>query len=332
MSLFISALGPSLETFLKFKNSIGIQYNASAQWCLKSLDRYNFKHGNSTVLCKSLVVGWSIERSEHSNSKCGPWISPVREFGRYLRSMGDLDAYVLEYPVSQNSFRPEVYLLSDIEIQRFFKECDSYVLRKKTPGRPYVYPALYRFLYCCGARCGEARHLRCENVHLSDGYLDILQSKGHRDRRLFLSDELISYLIEYDCAIRNCFPKREYFFPGPSGNIISASSIPFNFRKISLVVGTAAKMARETCNAVPENVHCHLFRKTKAMDLYKNGIPLPFIMQLLGHESMSTTSGFYAFATLEMMSDAINKSVPIIGGTEKLWKNKNAKQALYTLD
>ena len=36
MSLFISALGPSLETFLKFKNSIGIQYNASAQWCLKS--------------------------------------------------------------------------------------------------------------------------------------------------------------------------------------------------------------------------------------------------------------------------------------------------------
>lgn len=57
-----------------------------------------------------------------------------------------------------------------------------------------------------------------------------------------------------------------------------------------------------------------------------------YIMQLLGHESISTTSGFYAFATLEMMSDAINKSVPIIGGTEKLWKNKNAKQALYTLD
>lgn len=107
-----------------------------------------------------------------------------------------------------------------------------------------------------------------------------------------------------------------------------------NYKQVSnsLVVGTAAKMARETCNAVPENVHCHLFRKTKAMDLYKNGIPLPFIMQLLGHESISTTSGFYAFATLEMMSDAINKSVPIIGGTEKLWKNKNAKQALYTLD
>ena len=64
MSLFISALGPSLEAFIKFKHSIGIQYSASVQWYLKSLDRYNFEHGNSPVLCKSLVVGWSIERSE----------------------------------------------------------------------------------------------------------------------------------------------------------------------------------------------------------------------------------------------------------------------------
>lgn len=98
MSLFISALGPSLEAFIKFKHSIGIQYSASVQWYLKSLDRYNFEHGNSPVLCKSLVVGWSIERSEHSNSKRGYWISPVREFGRYLQCMGDSDAYILESP------------------------------------------------------------------------------------------------------------------------------------------------------------------------------------------------------------------------------------------
>lgn len=289
MSLFISALGPSLEAFIKFKHSIGIQYSASVQWYLKSLDRYNFEHGNSPVLCKSLVVGWSIERSEHSNSKRGYWISPVREFGRYLQCMGDSDAYILESPVSRNSYRPEVYLLSNSEIQRFFKECDSYVLRKKTPGRPYVYPALYRFLYCCGARCGEARHLRCENVHLNDGYLDILQSKGHRDRRLFLSDELISYLKDYDSAIGICFPEREYFFPSPSGNVISESSVPFNFRKIWLAAG----LKRDGKVKPRPYDFRHHFACANIARWSKEGknvmSMLPYLMRYMGHSSLEKT-------------------------------------------
>ena len=90
--------------------------------------------------------------------------------------------------------------------------------------------------------------------------------------------------------------------------------------------------ARNTCPEVPEHVHCHLIRKTKAMDLYKNGIPLPFIMQLLGHESMSTTSGFYAFATLEMMSEAMQKAAPNLGKEDKLWKKADIKKVLYSLD
>ena len=203
--------------------------------------------------------------------------------------MGDSDAYVLEYSVPQNSFRPEVYLFSESEIQRFFKECDTYVLRKNAPGRPYVYPALYRFLYCCGARCGEARHLRCEYVHLNEGYLDILQSKGHRDRRLFLSDELISYLIDYDSAVKNCFPEREYFFPGPSGNIISVSSVPFNFRKIWLAAG----LKRDGKIKPRPYDFRHHFACANIARWSKEGkdimTMLPYLMRYMGHSSLEKT-------------------------------------------
>ena len=74
-----------------------------------------------------------------------------------------------------------------------------------------------------------------------------------------------------------------------------------------------------------------MIRKTKAMDLYKNGVPLPFIMQLLGHESMSTTTGFYAFATLEMMSEALNKTFDKTKD-EKLWKKSIKVKDPYSLD
>lgn len=174
----------------------------------------------------------------------------------------------------------------------------------------------------------ELADLDIESLHLDvpNPYISII-GKGRKRRNVPIMRKTVAHLNSYLKEFHPSEQSAPLFYSMRDGKPHRLST-----DSISLVVGTVAKMARETCNAVPENVHCHLFRKTKAMDLYKNGIPLPFIMQLLGHESMSTTSGFYAFATLEMMSDAINKSVPIIGGTEKLWKNKNAKQALYTLD
>ena len=67
------------------------------------------------------------------------------------------------------------------------------------------------------------------------------------------------------------------------------------------------------------------------MDLYQQGIPLPVIMRLLGHENASTTAVFYAFATLAMMREAINAATPTIDtlATEPLTEDKF--QALYSL-
>lgn len=183
-------------------------------------------------------------------------------------------------------------------------------------------------LYDTGARVQELADLNLSSLHLetANPYVTLI-GKGRKSRNVPLMGKTVKHLAIY----------LKEFHPEANENPLLYSSLDgkphrLSTDSISLVLKTAADNARKTCSDIPGNVHCHLIRKTKAMDLYKNGVPLPFIMQLLGHESMSTTSGFYAFATLEMMSDAMKKAAPSFENEDKLWKKDEIKKALFSLD
>ena len=70
---------------------------------------------------------------------------------------------------------------------------------------------------------------------------------------------------------------------------------------------------------------------TRAMSLYQEGCPLSYIQQMLGHENISTTSGFYAFVTLDTLAKALERTNPEGGNAEKNWKDKKISEALYRL-
>ncbi|MGV8146603.1 MAG: tyrosine-type recombinase/integrase [Alkaliphilus sp.] len=288
MSMFISNLSPSLLDFLSFKNALGIEYK-TGQLYLRQLDIFNYEHGNHNILTKEMVEGWANQKANKSTTQDRSWISPIREYGRFLRNIGDSDAYILDNRYTIQHYHAEVYLMTDDEIQSFFKTCDSYVLKRNSLGRAYVFPALYRFLYCCGTRCVEARKLKCENVHLNKGYVDILQSKGHRDRRLYLSDELILYLKHYNKAIETCFPNREYFFPGGNGGICSSTAVSSNFRKIWISAG----LKRDGKVKSRAFDFRHHFACANIMRWSMEGknvhATLPYLMRYMGHSSLEST-------------------------------------------
>ena len=183
-------------------------------------------------------------------------------------------------------------------------------------------------MYDTGARVQELSDLNVSSLHLDMKYPFVtLVGKGRKSRNVPILEKTVTHLSGYLKEFHSEGEEAPLFYSMLNGrkNRLSTDSI-------SLILKRASDIAMEHCNEVPERVHCHMLRKTKAMDLYKSGVPLPFIMQLLGHESMSTTSGFYAFATLEMMSEAMNKSTAGIVSDEKIWKKESVKKILYSLD
>jgi site-specific recombinase XerD len=173
--------------------------------------------------------------------------------------------------------RREVEFLSAEEIQIFL---DAIPL---TDGHGInlqwlMFRAFAEVLLGSGMRLSEALSVRREAVDFAAREARII-GKGDKERTVFFSRQALLWLKEYLNRRTDC--RQELFLMHPNPRPVRSADIQKLFIKLRKIPG------------VPKNVTAHLLRHTVATHLILNGCPMTHVMQILGHELLTTTCRHY---------------------------------------
>ena len=139
-------------------------------------------------------------------------------------------------------------------------------------------------------------------------------------------DKTVAHLKKYLKAYHPIYDQNAPLFYARTHGMIHALSED----TVETMIKKYSKDCKTNGISMPDKPHCHMIRKTRAMDLYKSGMPLSHIQQLLGHESMSTTTGFYAFVTLDTLAKSMEKANQEDDGGRR-WSDPSVLRQLYSL-
>lgn len=212
---FHGAFAPYIYGLIEKKRSLGYDYYESER-ILRTFDEFcREQFPCETHLTAKIVMRWAEQTGTEQNLFRLNRVSVIRELARHMNSVG-CQAYILPLDFTKKTGRHIPYIFSYEELARLFREIDSCAPSLNAPTRHLVVSVIFRMIYCCGLRPVEARRLRREDVSLRDGVVKILESKGHKDRIVVLSESMLALCVTYDQRADTIYPDRKYFFQSPS--------------------------------------------------------------------------------------------------------------------
>lgn len=199
----------------------------------------------------------------------------ARSFCRYLKERDLLVHNPAGHlkPPRQSKKLPKV-ILSTEEINTLVKTPDT---RTRQGFRDRV---ILEILYDTGIRRSELANLATADIDLKDGFVHIRSGKGDKDRVVPVSLRVCKLVQNYLAFVRPDYIKAKdsgHLILNRSGNKMVPNGIYVVVKKIGESSG------------IRKNITTHTIRHTCATHMLRNGAPIRYIQEMLGHESLDST-------------------------------------------
>ena len=239
----------------------------------------------------SLYLKYLYDKKINKNS-ISRKLSSIRGFYNYL---------VKEEIISTNYFnkisnpKKELYLpkfLKDKELNKIFEVCneDSPIDERNT--------LIIELLYASGIRVSELVNIKLSDINREEKSIKIL-GKGSKERMVLYNNHTAKALDVYLNSGYHIFNKKssEYLILNKNGDRLSE-------RYVRVILDEIVRKAGLDIKISP-----HTMRHTFATDMLEEGADLVTVKELLGHESLNTTS-IYTHITNEQIRKTYNMAHP----------------------
>jgi integrase/recombinase XerD len=296
----ISLFAERIENFIEQKRSLGFDYTSGGE-IMKSFDRFCHKYyPDEMQLSRMLCFSWAVRRGKEGNRTFLNRISPVREFAKFLISIGE-EAFILPECFPSKGQRPTPHILSEGDINKLWATSDNITPIHNNPIKRMVIPTIVRLIYCCGLRPCEARRLRPEDVETKHRRFKVLESKGHKDRIVYMAADVAEMLRTYDNKISALLPERKWFFPRESGEMCQQDWLRRNFKNLCDLAGICPTGGSVNLYCLRHSFATHRIYKWLAEGKNVNAM-IPYLSTYMGHSQISDTC-YYIHLIPELLTE-----------------------------
>jgi len=304
MSLYRSEFSDYIERFINYRKASSSWNEPAYGLNIKLFDHFCADNYPGKELCQDMVDTWCAKRETENNRSCYTRTLIIREFIDYLQKRKLTDV-VPATPPKPEKKKYIPYAFSNDKLSRFFQECDSIVPYKgrfASVLRKVTCPVFFRLLYSSGIRTTEARYLRCEDVDLTNGVLNIRQSKGYDQHYVALHESMTELLKKYDQTVSRIQPNRTYFFESLKGTHYSRDWVEDNFT--SLWVKANGKGGKVVAYDLRHNYAITNINNW-AEDTFEFSDKLHYLSKSMGHRWIEST--LYYYSIVPRLADTIQE-------------------------